>query len=154
MKCPYCNKEHNSGMAFCPITGGKLYVITQRTCYNKACTLNKYNLPNDYKVCPVCGGGITSVSFFGKSPNEGCVSKLELNNSNSSYCNVCGQLHLNESKICPTKGKKIRPEKVCAKCGRKIISPEYVFAQTVEVIYLNIISSKYRQVYFGILQKE
>ena len=127
MKCPYCNQEHENEMAFCPITGKKLYVITQRTCHKKACSLNRYYLPKDYKVCPVCGGYISSDSFFGKTPNDGCVPDLELNDSNSSHCEECGQMHLNESKVCPIKGKSIRPEKVCAKCGNKIESPEHVF---------------------------
>ena len=70
MKCPYCNKEHNNGMAFCPITGRKLYVITQRTCNNKACSLNRYDLPYNYNVCPICGSEITTVSFLRKNPND------------------------------------------------------------------------------------
>lgn len=127
MKCPYCNKEHDNGMSFCPITGKKLYVITQRTCYNKACSLNRYNLPYDYKVCPICGGGITSVSYFGRTPHENRVPDLVLNIFNSSNCNVCGQMHINESKICPIKNKPIQQDKVCEKCGSRIISPEHKF---------------------------
>ena len=127
MKCPYCNQEHDNGMAFCPITGKKLYVIIQSLCYNKACPLNQYNLPSYYKVCPICGNGITSVSFWGKTPNENRMPDLELNNSNSSYCNVCGHMHINESKICPIKEKSIQPEKVCAKCGSRVISTEHKF---------------------------
>lgn len=127
MKCPYCNREHDDGMAFCPITGRKLYVITQSRCYNKACSLNNYNLPSDYKVCSICGNGITSVSFWGKTPNDNHLPDLRLNSSNSSHCDVCGQMHINGSKICPIKVKPIEPYKVCAGCGSKIESPEYKF---------------------------
>lgn len=127
MKCPYCNKEHDYGVSFCPITGGKIYVITQRTCSNKACSLNGFNLPYDYKVCPICGSGITSASFFGKTPHENCSPNLALNHLNSSNCKVCGQLHINKSKICPIKNKPIQTEKVCAKCGSRITLPEHKF---------------------------
>lgn len=127
MKCPYCNQKHDDKMSFCPITGRKLYYITQRTCYNKACFLNRYNLPYNYKVCPICGSKIASVSFWGKTPNEDRVPDLQLNSSNSSYCDVCGQIHIHESRKCPIKEKSIEPYKVCAKCGSKIISPEHKF---------------------------
>lgn len=127
MKCPYCNQEHDNEIAFCPITGGKLNVVIQRTCDKKACSLYRYNLPYDYKVCPICGSGITSVSFWGKTSNVDRMPDLIMNSSNSSYCDVCGHMHINESKICPIKEISIEQYKVCAKCGSRIISPEQKF---------------------------